>query len=84
MSLAADLNVLLLSEITLGGKPRLDTKLRMKVSAVISVTKSRCTALVAQHVYRHSQTFDASAVSDVFTKRGSAKSTPVTWNGLDC
>lgn len=44
---------LLMSEITFDGMPHLAAKcpkLLMKVSAVMSVTKSRCTARVAQHV----------------------------------
>lgn len=52
ISLDADLNVLPLSEMTRdGAPPRLPTKrlkLRMKVSAVMFLTRSRCTAHVAQ------------------------------------
>ena len=75
-----------LSEITLDGTPRLAAKrlkLLRKVVAVMSVTKSRCTALVAQHVYKHNHTFEVPPASGVFTWRGPAKSTPVAWNGRD-
>ncbi len=47
------LNVFALSEIILAGVPRLAVKrlkLLMKVSAVMSWTRSRWTALVEQHV----------------------------------
>lgn len=86
MSLAASLNVLPLSDITLDGTPRLAEKrlkLLRKVSVVMSVTKSRCTARVAQQVYKHSHTLEVSDALAVFTYRGPAKSTPVVWNGLD-
>jgi hypothetical protein len=60
MITAADLKVLALSEIIRDGVPCLAVnrlKLLRKVSALRSGTKSRWTALVVQHVYRHSHTF---------------------------
>lgn len=80
VSLDARLNVLPLSDIILDGMPHLAEKrlkLLRKVSAVMSVTKSRCTARVVQHVYRHNHTLEVSDVSAVFTYRGPLKSTPV-------
>ena len=80
MSLDASLNVLPLSDITLDGTPHLAAKrlkLLRKVLVVMSVTMSRCTARIAQHVYKHSHTLEVSDVSAVLTYKGPAKSTPV-------
>ena len=52
-------------------------KLLIKVTAFKSGTKSRCTALVTQQVYRHSHTFGFSVAKDGLTYSGPAKSTPV-------
>ena len=70
MILDAYLNALPLSEIILDGMPCLAVKhLKplMKVEAVILVTRLRCTALVAQHVYKYNHVFEVPAVSDVLT-----------------
>ena len=70
---AADLKVFALSELSeilLEGVPRLAVnrlKLRMKVGVLESETSSRCTALVVQHVYRHSHTLEVLLWLDVFT-----------------
>ena len=82
--LDADLKVFPLLEITLDGMPRLAAKrlkLLRKVMAVMSVNKSRCTALVAQHAYKWNHTIEVRPAVGVFTWRGPAKSTPFVWNG---
>ena len=86
MSLDAHLNVLPLSDITLDGIPRLAAKrlkLPIKVSMVMSMTRSRCKARVEQQVYKHSHTLEDPDASTVLTYKGPSKSTPVVWNGLD-
>ena len=68
----------------LEGVPRLAVnrlKHRMKVVVLKSETSSRCTALVVQHVYRHSHTFEILVWSDVFTCSGPAKSTQMAGTG---
>ena len=83
MCLAAELKVLPLSEITLDSRSRLDAKLLM-VSAVILVTRSRCTTLVAQRVYRHSQTFNVPYCIRCLHKEGTREvhSGDLEWPGL--
>ena len=86
INVEADLNVLPLSEITFTGIPRLAVKhlkLLMKVKALRSGTKSTCTALVAQQVYKHNQTLPPSTVVDRLMYSGPAKSTPIWLNGRD-
>ena len=57
--LFADLNVLLLSDISFRGTPLLAVNLlkhKINDEAVMSTTKSKCTALVTQQVKRHIHT----------------------------
>ena len=78
MALSAPLNVFPLSEMTRFGKPLRATnllKLRMNESVLKSVSMSRCTARVAQQVYKQIHVF-----SGFFTYRGPAKSTPMLLN----
>ena len=87
--LEAALNVLVLSEIIMDGMPRQAEKrlkLLMKAVVVKSMTKSRWTALVEEHVYKHNHTFNVPVLVplEVLTNRGPAKSTPVVWNGRVC
>ena len=81
MTEAAELKVLALSDIIREGVPRLaENRLKLPINVVVvrSRIKSRCTARVVQHVYKHSHTFEVSAPwSDVRTCRGPAKSTTV-------
>ena len=77
--LAADLNVLALSDIILMGNPRRAVNLlkqRIKVGAVRSGTSSRCMARTIQQVKRQIQTFLPWLIYN-----GPAKSTPVQQNG---
>ena len=81
--LEAALNVFPLSEITRLGSPRLAAnrlKLRRKVEADISGTRSKCTALTTQHVYKHIQTL-LWVPFGLRMYSGPAKSTPVVVNG---
>ena len=81
--LAADLNVFPLSEIILRGKPLLAVnrlKLLINDSQLRSGTKSRCTALTAQQVYRQIQTLASVDNPGTLMYRGPAKSTPVYEN----
>ena len=63
ISFSDALKVLALSDSNLRGNPLLDVnrlKQRRNDSAVMSGTKSRCTALTTQQVNRHSQTLRGS------------------------
>ena len=76
----ADLKVFALSDIILEGTPLLAVKrlkLLRKLVAVMSGTKSRSTALIAQHVYRHSHTVVVPSTFNDLTCKGPAKSNPV-------
>jgi len=74
----ADLNVFPLSDTILSGNPLLAVKRlkhHMKASAVMFGARSRCTALVTLHVYRHIHTFFSVTNPWVLTNNGLAKST---------
>ena len=73
--LDADLNILALSVITSEGVPRLAANLPKFLKNVVAVrfsTRSRCTARVEEHVYKHSHTFVVPVVSVAHTKKGPA------------
>ena len=82
---AAALNVFPLSETNFLGNPRRAENLfntLMNVGAARSVTISKCTALVVQHVNKPIQTLlDWSFLT--LTNRGPAKSTSTTVKGGD-
>ena len=84
---AADLNILALSEMIRTGNPRLDVKrlkLQINDGADMSGTKSKCTTLVAQQVYRQIQLFLDVDVTLSHVYKGPAKSMPVKENGWLC
>jgi len=81
--LAAALKVLALSDSLRGNPHRAENRLRLlrNEGVVRSGTRSKCTALITQQVYKQIQTFLLFLGLLVLTYSGPAKSMPVEVNG---
>lgn len=57
----------------------------LNASVLKSEENSRCLAFVIKHMKTQTNAFeyDARRSADVFTRKGSAKSTPVAWKGSE-